>query len=382
MGGFETSDDWNDGIMLHDLSTPCLLIDLEILERNLRRMALRMRKHRVAMRPHFKTHRSLEIVEIQTELKAVGFTVSTLEEAEVLWEKGYFDITWAFPVPPYPIERLADALAFSGPLRLVVDSSLAVDQLEQYCRRREMKGHVWLKVDCGYHRAGVDPEGPLLLELGQRLFESDVLVFDGILSHSGHAYDCRGKEALARVAEEERRVMVEAAERLRAHGVKVPGVSIGSTPAMSAIEDLTGITEVRPGNYVFYDYSQVLIGSCGLEDCALTVLSSVVSCQPGASHSVIDAGALSLSKDLGPADMDPQSYGRIFSDYEAKELSERRIVSLSQEHGIVDGPLEVGTRLRILPNHSCLAMPNFSSYYVMRGDRLVDRGDIAVTARA
>jgi D-serine deaminase-like pyridoxal phosphate-dependent protein len=96
---------------------------------------------------------------------------------------------------------------------------------------------------------------------------------------------------------------------------------------------------------------------------------------------VIDAGALSLSKDPGPEDMDPPSYGRIFSDYEAKELSERRIVSLSQEHGIVDGPLEVGTRLRILPNHSCLAVPNFDSYYVMRGDRLVDRGDIAVTAR-
>lgn len=383
MGGFETYpyEEEPTNEPLEEVHTPSLVVDLEILERNLRRMALRMRKMKVAMRPHFKTHRCLQIAEVQTELQAVGFTASTIEEVHALIEAGYRDITWAFPVAPRQLRFLGGLLRHSR-LRLVVDSPEAIDALEA-TGNLPHPIHVWLKVDCGYHRVGVDPEGPRALELARRLSDSATFTFDGILSHSGQAYEGRGREALARYAEEERQVMVACAERLRGAGVEVPGVSIGSTPAMSAVENLAGITEVRPGNYVFYDFSQCEIGSCDVADCALTVLTTVVSSQPGADHSVIDAGALTLSKDTGPSWVPSPSYGRIYSDYGAAQLDpDLRIVSLSQEHGIINGSLPVGTRLRVLPNHSCLVVPNFEFFHVVRGDRIVDYGAISVQARS
>ena len=171
--------------------------------------------------------------------------------------------------------------------------------------------------------------------------------------------------------------MAGLAARLSAAGVDCPGVSIGSTPAMSAVRDLTGVTEARPGNYVFYDFTQVQLGACEVRDVALTVLASVVSSQPGAKHSVIDAGALSLSKDPGPAWLEPPTYGEIFSDYATGELSaDVRVVSLSQEHGILSAALPVGERVRVLPNHSCLVVPHFDRYVHVRGDRVVGSADI------
>ncbi len=131
------------------------------------------------------------------------------------------------------------------------------------------------------------------------------------------------------------------------------------------------MTEIRPGNYVFYDYTQVVLGSCGLQDCAVTVLASVVS--PGSGRAVIDAGALALSKDAGPAGAAP-TLGEIFADYEAAELeTDLRVVSISQEHGILNGERPVGSRVRILPNHSCLTVACFDEYAVARGEEVVDR---------
>ena len=133
-----------------------------------------------------------------------------------------------------------------------------------------------------------------------------------------------------------------------------------------------GLTEMRPGNYSLYDYSQTVIGSCTVLDCAATVLASVVSSQPGMSHCVIDAGALALSKDPGPDD-DSRTMGEVFDDYTAGTLSENtRVVSLSQEHGIVSHRLPVGSKVRILPNHSCLTVAQFDEFHVVEGDRVVD----------
>ena len=167
--------------------------------------------------------------------------------------------------------------------------------------------------------------------------------------------------------------MVGCAERLRAAGIEAPVVSVGSTPAMTAVDHLDGIDEARPGNYAFYDYTQTALGSCAVGDCAVTVLTSVVSRPAGADHAVVDAGALAMSHDLGPGD----GLGRIFADYDAGRLDEElRLTALSQEHGIVDGRPAVGDRLRVLPNHSCLTVAQFDEYYVVRGDRLVDRWKI------
>lgn len=168
--------------------------------------------------------------------------------------------------------------------------------------------------------------------------------------------------------------MTDFANLLRASGIDVSRVSVGSTPAMSAVRSLDDVTEARPGNYAFYDYSQTVIGSCGVEDCALTVLATVVSAPPGAKHSIVDAGALALSKDTGPRDGAKATMGEIFDDYEARTLKgSTRVVSVSQEHGIVSGRLPIGDRVRILPNHSCLTAACFDDYYVVRGNRVVDR---------
>src|SRR5205807_1625276 len=151
--------------------------------------------------------------------------------------------------------------------------------------------HVWLKVDCGYHRAGVDPASDYAVAVARELGREQGLSFDGILSHSGHAYRTTGKAEAAVVAESERSVMVGFAERLRRDGISVREVSVGSTPAIAAASDLTGVTEARPGNYVFYDRTMVLIGCCKPADMGVSVLATVVSHQPGASHFVVDAGA-------------------------------------------------------------------------------------------
>jgi D-serine deaminase-like pyridoxal phosphate-dependent protein len=354
---------------IHDLPTPALLLDLDVLERNLRRMSGRAAAWGVAMRPHVKTHKSVEVAERQRALGIAGITVSTLYEARVFADHGFSDLTWAFPVI---LTRLVEVreLADRVTLRVVVDSPEAVDALE----RLDLPLHVWLKVDCGYHRAGVDPESARAAELAQRLADSSTLLFDGLLTHSGHAYHGPGREEVAAVAEQERAVMAGLAERLRGKGIEVPAVSIGSTPALSVAERLDGVTEVRPGNYCFHDYTQVAIGSCSVGDCAVTVLSSVVSCRPGDGRSVVDAGALSLSKDPGPERPERPSMGEIFADYDSGTLDpQARLLSLSQEHGILSVPRPVGSRVRILPNHSCLTAAQFDEYAVLRGEQVVDR---------
>jgi len=360
---------------LSDLPTPALLLDLDVVERNLRRMAERTAALGVTLRPHVKTHKCVELGERQRALGAPGITVSTLYEARVFANQGFDDITWAFPVILSRLPEVRD-LASRVTLRLVADSAAAVEALAGL----GVPLHVWLKVDCGYHRAGVDPEAADSFRLAARIAESPSLTFDGVLSHSGHAYHGANRQEIAAIAEEERRVMAGFAARLRAAGLEVPGVSVGSTPAISAVERLGGVTEARPGNYVFYDRTQAALGSCDVRDCGVTVMASVVSARPESGQFVVDAGALALSKDTGPGLPQETSMGGIFADYSAGRLEPGfRLSSLSQEHGVVAAPgasLKVGSRLRILPNHSCLTVACFDEYQVIRGDEVVDRWKI------
>lgn len=356
--------------MMHieDLPTPALLVDVDKLETNIAAMANKTRELGVTLRPHIKTHKCVEIAEMQARAGCRGLTVSTLFEAQIFADHGFDDLTWAFPVI---LDRVAEARAIAErvTLRLLVDSADAIDALEA----TGFPFHVWLKVDCGYHRAGVDPDSPLAGPLARRLADSTNLRFDGLLTHSGHAYKVSSATELGAVAEQERQVMTRFADSLRREGITVPAVSVGSTPAMSAAKDLTGIDEARPGNYVFFDRAQVGLGSCGVADCAATVLASVVSSQPGADHCVIDAGALSLSKDDGGLVGETASMGGIFRDYTTGVLSENaRVGALSQEHGIVSRALPVGRKIRILPNHSCLTVACFDECAAVRGDRVVD----------
>jgi len=357
---------------IDQITTPALLLDLDRLDANLAGMADRATRLGVRLRPHIKTHKSIDIGRRQIEAGARGITVATLPEARAFADAGFDDITWAFPLIFNRIDEVVQ-LARSVRLAVLVDCPEAIDLLE----RSSENMTAFLKVDCGYHRAGVDPTSEIAMGLARRLQDSATLTFGGLLTHAGHSYSCADPDSIMTVAHQERDVMVEFAERLRAAGVEVPVVSIGSTPTMSVVDSLRGIDEIRPGNYAFYDLSQVIYGSCSPAQCALTVLTSVVSHQQSRTSSVIDAGALALSKDPGPSDLTQPSFGRIFRDHAAGELDETaRLISLSQEHGLVNRGFAPGTRLRVLPNHSCLAAAQFDEYTVVRGDEVVDRWPI------
>jgi len=359
---------------LYDVETPALLLHLDVVERNVAYMAARARQLGVALRPHAKTHKCVELGRLQLAQGARGLTVSTLVEAEVFARAGFDDLTWAFPIDPSHIphaRRIAEGTGST--LRVVVDD-------ERTARALAGSGlHVWLKVDCGLHRAGVDPASPYALSVARELGKERGLVFDGIVSHSGHAYRTTSKPEAAVIAESERSVMVGFAERVRKEGVPIREVSVGSTPAMAAAQHLAGVTEARPGNYVFYDRTMVLIGCCEPADVGVTVLATVVSHQPGAAHFIVDAGALELSKDPGPAHVAPLAMGAVRG---APELT---VATLSQEHGLIradspaalDGRFTVGTQVEIVPNHSCLTVPLFDEYHIIRGTgdgaREVDR---------
>src|SRR6266851_218893 len=358
---------------MFDVETPALLLYRDVMERNLKHMADRARRLGVSLRPHIKTHKCLELGRRQVAYGAHGITVSTLFEAEAFVRGGFTDLTWAFPLDPSHVAHVQRIAQAGATVRVILDDldtakALAGSGL-----------HVWLKVDCGYHRAGVDPSSRYGLEVARELGAERGLVFDGILSHSGHAYHTRNRDEAAQIAEQERQVMVWFAELLRKDGLPVPSVSVGSTPAMTAAKSLTGVTEARPGNYIFYDRTMVLIGSCEPQDVAVAVLATVVSHQPGASHFVVDAGALSLSKDLGPTHMGLEpAFGAV------KDHPELTVASVSQEHGVIraaapaaiEGKFKVGQHVEIIPNHSCLTEAHFDEYVVIEGGRVMDRWHI------
>ena len=359
-----------------ELPTPALLLELPVLRSNLERMQERARRWGVALRPHAKTHKCAQIAHLQLQAGACGVTVATVAEARFFADAGIEDITWAFPLPLWAIEPALE-LARRVQLRLVVDSLPTVEALESACARRQQRVHVWLEIDCGAHRCGIPPDSPALVPVASRIARSGWLEFDGILTHAGHAYRASSHAELRHIAQQEQEVMLEVAAYLQRMGIPVPGISIGSTPTLSVCETLLpGITEIRPGNYVFYDYTQVLLGSCRLEDCALTVLTTVVSHYPERGYLVTDAGALALSLDPGPQHrMAVPSFGAILEDEPPQPRSVNphlRIARLFQEHGVIvaepaeylRGRSPVGSRLRILENHSCLTAALHDCYWV------------------
>jgi D-serine deaminase-like pyridoxal phosphate-dependent protein len=370
---------------IHELPTPALLLDADVLERNVARMADKVRGLGARLRPHVKTHKCIEIGRLQQRHGAQGLTVATIAEAQAFAAAGFDDITWALPVPLSRLDEII-ALARRITLRLLVDSAAAVDGLAAAASRAGIRLHVFLEVDCHYHRSGVDPNDRSAPLLAGRIADSPHLVFDGILTHAGHGYHARTHPERVAVAREEREVMVAFAERLRAAGLDVPCVSVGSTPTMAAVESLAGVDEARPGNYAFYDWMQAAVGVCGVEDVALSVLATVISHQPGASHAIVDAGALAMSKDAGPGHGDlRRGLGPLLAGPTGGGLDpDLMLTAVSQEHGFVGAArpdalrdrLPVGARVRILPNHSCLTAALFDHYWVVRGEAIQDHWTI------
>jgi D-serine deaminase-like pyridoxal phosphate-dependent protein len=353
------------------------LVDLDRLESNAKRMAEKALRLGVRLRPHVKTHKCVEVARIQTDLHFGGVTVSTLAEAQAFVAGGFSDITYAVPIAPQKVADAADLHAEIGTLNLLVDHPDTVRAIEETAASRGIELPVFLEIDCGGGRSGVDPGSDIAQLLVRRLADSESIDFRGLLTHAGHAYRARSRSEAYEVACEERNLMTAFAAEVRDLGIELPEVSVGSTPTLRAIDDLTGITEARPGNYVFFDAIQAAIGSCDLDDIAFSVLATVISVDPEQGRAVIDAGALAVSMDPGPIHVDSEcGFGLPVTLEDQHQLPGLRLVGLTQEHGTLSGPgteaLQPGTRIRILPNHSCLSAACFDRYHVLRGIEVID----------
>jgi D-serine deaminase-like pyridoxal phosphate-dependent protein len=367
---------------LHTLKTPSLVLDLGRVRRNAARMSARMKELGVSLRPHVKTHKCVEVARLQTAGHAGAITVSTLAEARAFAARGFTDITYAVPVEPGKFPEAIELSKRCERLSLITDDASVPPALDEAARRAGVTLDLFLKVDCGYHRCGVEPESPEALDIPRLIRGARNLRFAGILTHAGHSYHARSKEELISLARHERDVMRRLAGRLRAGGVDAPTVSVGSTPTAAHYDHLEGVNEARPGNYVFFDAFQAALGSCSFDDCALTVLAAVVHRDRARRRVVLDAGAVALSKDRGAVEFDPAcGYGRVL-DLAGAETG-LRVGGLSQEHGEVFvedeallDRLKVGERVRVLANHSCLTAAQHSHYNVLEGESVVERWEI------
>ena len=282
---------------INTVATPSVVVFTRALQANIKRFSRMAQQTGVALRPHIKTHRSPQIMALQRQAGARGFTVSTLAEARACLRHGFDDLTWAMPVEPGKFDEARDTAASVATLHLLTDSPDVVRELRVHARHHYWRPSVFMKVDCGNHRVGVDPASETAFELAALLHNAPEIAFSGLLAHSGHAYHAVDDSGRRAAALEERDTMTRLAAGLRGRGIGVPAVSIGSTPAFATGIALPGIDEARPGNYVFFDYTQVRLGSCAAEDVALYVTAAVVSRQP--ERVVVDAGATILSKDPG-----------------------------------------------------------------------------------
>ena len=356
---------------IEDLPTPAVLVDLDVVERNIARQAERARAAGVRLRPHAKTHKSPEIARMQLAAGAAGISLAKTSEAEVFAAEGFDDIFIAYPVVGAgKAERL---LALADRLRLAVgaDSVEGAQALARVFRSAGRTLDVLLKIDVGYHRVGVLPENAL--GIARSIAELPGISLRGVFTHAGQVYQAETPEAVGAIGNHEGEALASTAAALRQAGLSIEEVSVGSTPSARHAMRATGVTECRPGNYVFHDGSQVALGTCAREDCAMTVLATVVSV-PAPGRAVVDAGSKTLSTD--PLRPRPDGHGLILG-------SGSRLRSLSEEHGVLrveeGDSFRVGERVRILPNHACVVSNLHDRLYGVRGGRV--ETEIRVSAR-
>lgn len=361
---------------LSDLETPALLLDRARMDANIARMNAAVALHDVALRPHAKTAKCAEIVRAMTAGWSGAITVSTLKEAEQFLEAGFRDILYAVGIAPNKLDHAADLVRRGAELTLILDSVAAAEIVADYGHEHEPRFPVLIEIDSDGHRAGVAPDDDVtLVSIAQALGEGAEL--RGVMTHGGGSYGAAGAEQLAAYAEMERAGAVSAAEALRSAGFACPVVSVGSTPTALFTRDLSGVTEVRAGVYVFQDLVMAGLGVCTVEEIAISVLASVIGHQSERGWLIVDAGWMALSRDRGtPSRAADQGYGLVDGH------EDLIVISANQEHGIVADrqgrPFDlarfpIGTLLRLLPNHACATAAQHDRYHVTdAGDAIGD----------
>jgi D-serine deaminase-like pyridoxal phosphate-dependent protein len=324
-------------------------------------MSEKTRKSGVTFRPHFKTHQSLEIAKWFKQFKVEKITVSSLEMAKLFADNGWKDITVAFPVNILEIEMIR-SLSIQINLNLLVES---IETTEFLASTIQHPVQLWIKIDTVYLRTGVHWEdSQTISKIIKILVKNKNLHFTGLLTHSGHSYQCRNKNSVLKIYRETVTRLLTLQKKMNTQGLMDVRLSIGDTPTCSLVDDFSGVDEIRPGNFIFYDATQLSIGSCKEEDIALAVACPVVAKHASRQQLVIYGGAVHLSKDFieqqgvkifgYPVIIKKAGWGKIDADC--------YVCSVSQEHGIISANQEffkkvkIGDILAILPAHSCLSM--------------------------
>jgi D-serine deaminase-like pyridoxal phosphate-dependent protein len=352
------------------VDTPALLIDRAKLRTNIAAMAAAMHGAGVALRPHFKTSKMLEVARLQREAGAVGFTCATAAEVEALLGDGVTDIFWANSTATRAKARLAAEFNRDARVAIGLDSIELAGLLQDAAEEAGVVIPCLLEIDTGLHRTGVGAADAI--ELAERVAALDRLRIEGVYMHEGQLASLRGTRAELRAAGTDAgRELVEVAETLRAAGHRIDVVSVGSTPGWDSAPLAAGVTEARPGTYVFFDANQVRLGSADVDQCALTVLTTVVSAG-GSDRAIIDAGIKAMSSDRsnrGDTFGLPLAQDGWLDDSLAFD-------GAYEEHGVVHGTgaarLRVGDTIRLLPNHACGVVNMWSRIYVIDDNEIVD----------
>ena len=361
---------------LSTIATPRVLIDRTRLHHNIAMMQARAREAGVRLRPHAKTHKSPDIARWQIEAGAVGICCAKLGEAEVFADAGIRDIRLPYPVHPSNAARVL-ALAERVTLSIIVDDLGVAEAWSGAMNAAGRRLNVLVKIDVGFHRCGVDPQSPRVIDTVRAIADLSGLRFLGLLSHAGQAYGAPAPDAIEEIAQAEMAILNTIASQLRDRGVDVSEISVGSTPTARFIGLQDGVTEMRPGNYVFFDRTQVGLGAAAVPDCAMSVLATVVS-RPVPARIIFDAGSKTLAADILRGVGSTVGYGLVFPDLDSPHPDPSIVIErLSEEHATARVPadcrLAIGDRVRILPNHACV-VTNLADELL-----LVDHGAIVGT---
>ncbi|XP_046377711.2 D-threo-3-hydroxyaspartate dehydratase-like [Haliotis rufescens] len=355
-----------------DVPTPCLLVDIDKVKRNCKRMTDTARNMGVQLRPHVKTHKTIEGGDITTAGTRRKIVVATLNEAEFFAANGYDDILYGFPISKEKLPRCQKLANQLSEFHIMYDSVEAMQWVKDTPLNPDKKWSVIMKVDTGYGRAGVLWDSDDVVTVAKAAVDADNVKFLGIYTHCGSSYDCTGVDELKKFGTTNTDRLTTVRDKLKSAGIACETVGTGSTPSCSKPADnMAALTEFHPGNYIFYDYEHVRIGACTLDDVAVRVATRVISHKPSKNQLVTNSGFTSVSHDgikqIGEEFCVVQGHPNL------------RLVEMSQEHGKIRpatgdldfGEYPLGTMLFLYPYHSCATAYNHPLYYVHSGEKIV-----------
>jgi D-serine deaminase-like pyridoxal phosphate-dependent protein len=354
---------------IYTLDTPTLLLDYQQLLKNINEMADFAKTHGISYRPHIKTHKSVKIAGMQVKAGAIGVTVAKIGEAEVMAAGGIEDILIAYPISsPAKIDRLVRLLEKGVRLKVSVDNAVSLSFLQSGLEQTPFTLEVWIKVNSGLNRCGVEP-GKDALQLAKAIMTHSKLKLGGIFTHAGHSYAAKTIEEIEAIGLYEGQAVVESAKECEQAGIQIPVRSVGSTPTYKIAGKVPGVTEIRPGNAVFFDAIQAGLGVTPIERCALTLLASVVGVYK--DRIIFDTGSKALCLDKGAhGNESVKGFGHIIGHPEVT------IERLSEEHGVgvflQESALKLNDKVQIIPNHACTVANQFEEYVIHDNGQVID----------